>query len=97
MGLRPPTGIGATASKSPTRPGPNCAANGGFGLASLKDHLKLNFRHHDGEEDARASAEIVLLAEEKTSLDFTAPSKAQLKRSTAKDPRQLELFPLSPP
>jgi len=39
---------------------PQLRGSGGFGLASLKDYLSLEFRHHDGEEDARASAEIVL-------------------------------------
>lgn len=49
---------------------PELRGNGGHGLASLKKYLKLNFRHHDGEEDARAAAEIVLLAEEATGSDF---------------------------
>ncbi len=68
---------------------PELRGNGGFGLASLKVHLELEFRHHDGEEDARASAEIVLLAEEKTGRDFAVKQIKQPKT----DPRQLELFP----
>jgi DNA polymerase-3 subunit epsilon len=44
----------------------------GHGLASLKRHLGLRFRHHDGEEDARAAAEVVLHAEAATGLDFAA-------------------------
>ncbi len=42
---------------------PELKGNGGHGLASLKSHLGLRFRHHDAGEDARAAAEIVLLAE----------------------------------
>ncbi|WP_235857843.1 hypothetical protein [Marimonas lutisalis] len=37
--------------------------NGGHGLASLKQHLGLRFEHHDAAEDARAAAEVVLMAE----------------------------------
>ncbi|MFW2543122.1 exonuclease domain-containing protein [Primorskyibacter sp. 2E107] len=42
---------------------PELKRNGGHGLASLKTHLGLNFRHHDAGEDARAAAEVVLRAE----------------------------------
>lgn len=45
---------------------PELKANGGYGLASLKSHLSLEFQHHDAGEDARASAEVVLLAERVT-------------------------------
>lgn len=41
---------------------PELKQNGGHGLASLKQHLGLNFDHHDAGEDARAAAEIVLHA-----------------------------------
>jgi DNA polymerase-3 subunit epsilon len=51
---------------------PELRGNGGHGLASLKRHLGLRFRHHDGEEDARAAAEVVLRAEAATGLDFAA-------------------------
>jgi DNA polymerase III subunit epsilon len=44
---------------------PELRNNGGHGLASLKAHLGLDFNHHDAEEDARASAEVVLRAEAK--------------------------------
>jgi len=37
---------------------------GGHGLASLKQHLGLEFHHHDAGEDARASAIVVLRAED---------------------------------
>jgi DNA polymerase-3 subunit epsilon len=42
---------------------PELKGNGGHGLASLKAHLSLRFEHHDAGEDARAAAEVVLLAE----------------------------------
>ncbi|MCO4846340.1 MAG: exonuclease [Yoonia sp.] len=42
---------------------PELKGNGGHGLASLKKFLNLRFDHHDAEEDARAAAEVVLLAE----------------------------------
>ncbi|PRY86140.1 exonuclease domain-containing protein [Donghicola tyrosinivorans] len=42
---------------------PELSGNGGHGLASLKAYLGLRFEHHDAGEDARAAAEVVLLAE----------------------------------
>ncbi|MAB08278.1 MAG: exonuclease [Rhodobacteraceae bacterium] len=42
---------------------PEFKGNGGHGLGHLKNALGLDFRHHDAGEDARASAEIVLMAE----------------------------------
>lgn len=42
---------------------PELKGKGGHGLASLKAHLGLRFEHHDAGEDARAAAEVVLLAE----------------------------------
>lgn len=47
---------------------PELKGNGGHGLASLKSHLGLRFEHHDAGEDARAAAEVVLLAERSTPL-----------------------------
>ena len=67
---------------------PQLRDNGGFGLASLRDYLNLEFRHHDGEEDARASAEVVLLAEKKTGRDFAVKKITPPKN----DPNQLSLF-----
>lgn len=51
---------------------PEFKGNGGHGLAHLKQRLGLSFRHHDAGEDARAAAEVVLLAEERTGLGFDA-------------------------
>jgi DNA polymerase-3 subunit epsilon len=42
---------------------PELKRNGGHGLASLKQHLNLEFKHHDAGEDARAAAQVVLQAE----------------------------------
>jgi len=42
---------------------PELKGNGGHGLGSLKTHLGLQFEHHDAGEDARAAAEVVLMAE----------------------------------
>ena len=42
---------------------PELKGNGGHGLASLKAFLGLEFEHHDAGEDARAAAQVVLLAE----------------------------------
>lgn len=41
---------------------PELKGNGGYGLASLKKHLDLEFQHHDAGEDARAAAMVVLHA-----------------------------------
>ncbi|QTN34561.1 exonuclease domain-containing protein [Cognatishimia activa] len=62
---------------------PEFKGNGGHGLANLKSELGLVFHHHDAEEDARAAAEVVLLAEERTGLDFLTlgRSKSQQKRA----------------
>ena len=43
---------------------PSLKGAGGHGLASLKNHLGLEFHHHDAGEDARASASVILRAEE---------------------------------
>ena len=58
---------------------PELKGNGGHGLANLKIHLGLSFDHHDAEEDARAAAEVVLLAESVTGETFSdlARSKKQ--------------------
>ncbi|MEC8196914.1 MAG: exonuclease, partial [Pseudomonadota bacterium] len=44
---------------------PEFRGNGGHGLGHLKKALGLQFHHHDAGEDARAAAEVVLLAEER--------------------------------
>ena len=44
---------------------PEWRGQGGHGLAHLKKQLALEFRHHDAGEDARAAAQVVLLAEER--------------------------------
>ncbi|NDV48752.1 3'-5' exonuclease [Salipiger sp. PrR003] len=49
---------------------PEFKGNGGHGLAHLKTALGLDFRHHDAGEDARAAAEIVLMAEARLQKPF---------------------------
>lgn len=45
---------------------PEWLGNGGHGLAHLTKKLGITFTHHDGIDDARAAAEIILLAERHT-------------------------------
>ncbi|WIY23884.1 3'-5' exonuclease [Parasedimentitalea psychrophila] len=49
---------------------PGLKGNGGHGLANLKQHLSLEFQHHDAGEDARAAALVVLRAEVELSKPF---------------------------
>lgn len=49
---------------------PEFKGNGGHGLGHLKSALGLDFRHHDAGEDARASAEVVLMAEALMGIPF---------------------------
>ncbi|MGH1412780.1 MAG: 3'-5' exonuclease [Pelagimonas sp.] len=62
---------------------PEFKGNGGHGLGHLKTALALEFTHHDAGEDARASAEVVLLAEEKLAQPFEtiAQTKHQAQMS----------------
>lgn len=65
---------------------PELKGNGGHGLANLKIHLDLDFEHHDAEEDARAAAEVVLLAEAATGEGFSElakPKKQKYQTSVA--------------
>ncbi len=59
---------------------PELKSNGGHGLANLKVHLDLDFEHHDAEEDARAAAEVVLLAEAATGKDFSELAKSKKQK-----------------
>lgn len=63
---------------------PELRGNGGHGLANLKTVLSLQFDHHDAAEDARAAAQIVLLAECETNLDFGALSSPAPKKNYPK-------------
>ena len=49
---------------------PEFKGNGGHGLAHLKKALDLKFNHHNALEDARAAAQVVLLAERHTKMNF---------------------------
>lgn len=50
---------------------PELKGAGGHGLANLKEHLGLEFHHHDAGEDARASASVVLKAEKVLGMPFS--------------------------
>ena len=52
---------------------PEWLGNGGHGLGHLKKALSLNFTHHDAGEDARAAAQVVLLAEERLQRSTVEP------------------------
>ncbi|WP_299083219.1 exonuclease domain-containing protein [uncultured Ruegeria sp.] len=60
---------------------PELKGNGGHGLASLKAFLDLDFDHHDAEEDARAAAEVVLLAESQSGEKFPELAKTAKQRN----------------
>lgn len=53
---------------------PELKGNGGHGLASLKKYFGLTFEHHDAGEDARAAAEVVLLAEAARRIEAGGPA-----------------------
>ena len=73
---------------------PELKGNGGHGLASLKEHLGLIFEHHDAEEDARATAQVTILAEEKTGKTFSTQAKS--KRNTYQPSIAIEGNPNGP-
>lgn len=62
---------------------PEFKGNGGHGLGHLKEALGLEFQHHDAGEDARASAQVVLAAQDRLGVglaDLVPPPKpVQLK------------------
>jgi DNA polymerase III epsilon subunit-like protein len=58
---------------------PELKEKGGHGLENLKNYLGLTFNHHDAEEDARAAAQVTLLAEEKTGQHFSIISISKAK------------------
>lgn len=58
---------------------PEFKGNGGHGLGHLKTALDLEFTHHDAGEDARASAEVVLLAEERLGQPFETIAQTRNK------------------
>mgnify|MGYP000374027420 CR=1 FL=1 len=50
---------------------PHLRGNGGHGLGNLQKVLTLDFKHHDAAEDARAAAQVILLAEAEIGYNFT--------------------------
>lgn len=79
-GATMPTMKWADSVRVAQRAWPELRGNGGHGLANLKVYLGLNFRHHDAGEDAKAAADVVLRAEEKTGEDFAALVKPPTKK-----------------
>ncbi|CUH51663.1 3'-5' exonuclease [Shimia marina] len=71
-GLPVPRLIWADSVKVARKAWPEFRGNGGHGLAHLKEALGLSFHHHDAGEDARAAAEVVLLAEARLSKTIEA-------------------------
>lgn len=61
--LEPPELFWSNSVTIAKRAWPELKGNGGHGLANIKKHLDLEFKHHDAEEDARAAALVVLHAE----------------------------------
>lgn len=64
-GLKRPGWYWVDSVKVARKAWPELKGNGGHGLANLKTVLGLEFDHHDAGEDARASAQIVLAAQER--------------------------------
>lgn len=69
-GLAPLNSVWHDSVKIARRAWPELRGNGGHGLGNLKSVLNLDFQHHDATEDARAAAQVVLLAEAATGLRF---------------------------
>lgn len=57
------------------RHGPSSLANGGCGLAQLKKAFQLVFQHHNAGENAKAAAQVVILAEQRTGMHFLQPAQ----------------------
>lgn len=64
IGLSPPAWDWRDSVQIARKAWPELQDNGGHGLANLKSVLSLSFDHHDAGEDARAAAQVVLLAEQ---------------------------------
>lgn len=59
---------------------PEFKSSGGYGLANLTKLLQINFKHHDAEEDAKATAEIVIAAEKVTGKGYDQIGPVPSKR-----------------
>lgn len=62
---------------------PELRHNGGHGLANLKTALSLRFDHHDAGEDARAAAQVVLMAEQFGQVPRSRPQVVRLAAATS--------------
>ncbi len=63
---------------------PEWLGQGGHGLGHLKKQLALSFHHHDAGEDARAAAQVVLLAEERLGRPLVEPLVPKARRISAR-------------
>jgi DNA polymerase-3 subunit epsilon len=70
MGAAPPNLRWIDSVRVARQAWPEFSGAGGHGLAHLKTALKLDFQHHDAGEDARAAAQVVLLAERRLGAPF---------------------------
>lgn len=70
LGREAPPWVWGDSVRIARRAWPEFIGEGGHGLAHLKRRLDLDFEHHDAGEDARAAAQVVLLAERRTGLAF---------------------------
>ena len=59
---------------------PEFKSSGGYGLANLTKLLQINFKHHDAEEDAKATAKIVIAAEKVTGKAYYQIGPVRSKR-----------------
>ena len=62
---------------------PELRHNGGHGLSNLKTALSLRFDHHDAGEDARAAAQVVLMAEQSGQVPRSSPPVVGLAAATS--------------
>lgn len=69
---------------------PEFRGNGGHGLAHLKKQFGIVFTHHDAGEDARAAAEVTLLAEQATGRAFDVPRPRKKIRKDFPPPVSIE-------
>ncbi|WP_138467371.1 exonuclease domain-containing protein [Poseidonocella sp. HB161398] len=69
-GLAPPDWDWHDSLPMARRAWPEFKGQGGHGLGHLKERLSLDFEHHDAGEDARATAQVVLMAEDRLGCDF---------------------------
>ena len=68
--LEPPRATWLDSARIVRRAWPERYGRGGYGLGRVSSDLKIVFKHHDAQEDARAAAEVVLRACDETGIDI---------------------------